>query len=554
MKNEKKKIILEEYSSDFEYKNSKTNLIISFNRASFILFVFFVISIIFSLKVIYLGFKDKNDNHIVSKKSNFRSTIVDRNKNIIAKSVLTTNIGIDPKLVSNKEKLLLNLRIIFPNKNFIEISDKLNSNKFFYLEKKISSEKYEKILLLGEKSIIEEQKITRIYPQENLYSHILGQIDNDNNGLSGIEKSFDERLKKSSTNLVLTVDSNLQYLIREQLILYNQIFESKGSAAILMNIKNGEVLSMVSLPDYDLNKRQQLSDDILINRSTKGVYELGSVFKTFTLAAALDEGVLKTDTIFQNLEKKIWCAGNPISEYDDEIPSTLTSEEILIRSGNIGSVRIAQKLGIEKYKNCLNALGITKRIDFDIHEIGNPAKLQWGKCKLATTSFGHGISTTLIQLAKAYAIISNGGLSINPTLIINRDNKSNNRILRKEVSDQMNNILRKIVSTKEGTASFANIPGYEVGGKTGTAQKVINGVYTNEKVNTFASIFPTSDPKFVLAILLDEPRPNKEYVYNYKDGSGWKYKGNWRNTAGWTTVEVAGKIIEKIGPILATKY
>ena len=192
---------------------------------------------------------------------------------------------------------------------------------------------------------------------------------------------------------------------------------------------------------------------------------------------------------------------------------------------------------------------------FDIEEVGQPLSFKWGKCKLATASFGHGITTTPLQLAKGYSIIANGGFEIKPTLIKNKidDNIKKNRILNEEVSKKVNQALRKVVSTKEGTAGFANVSGYEVGGKTGTAQKIINGIYSNKKINTFAAIFPTSKPKFVLIVLLDEPKVNKEYIYYYRDGRA-PYKGNWRNTAGWTSVEIAGKIIEKIGPILATKY
>ena len=211
---------------------------------------------------------------------------------------------------------------------------------------------------------------------------------------------------------------------------------------------------------------------------------------------------------------------------------------------------------MEKFKKFLNDLGILDTLEFDIEEIGSPLKFKWGKCKLATTAYGHGITTTPLQLAKAYSIISNGGYNIKPTLILD-DTKIDIRyqqIISEDVSNNINSALRKIVTTKEGTASFANIDGYEIAGKTGTAQKSVSGGYSRNKINTFASIFPASDPKYVLVVMLDEPKPNKDYIYEYKDGSGWKIKGTQFNTAGWTAVEVTGKIIEKIGPILATKY
>ena len=409
---------------------------------------------------------------------------------------------------------------------------------------------------LGDKSIKSEEKLTRIYPQKNLFSHIIGQIDDDNKGISGLEKSLNEKLKKIKEPLQLTVDTDIQYLIREELIKFQSIFRSKGSTAILMNVNNGQILSMVSYPDFDLNKRETVSDVNFINRATKGVYELGSVFKTFTVAAGLEEGLVETDTEFLNLKKKLKCGKNIISEYDNKIPSNLTVEQILIRSGNIGSVRIGQKLEIDKLKLFLEKIGVLSKIDFDIEEVGEPIPFRWGKCKLATVSFGHGITTTPLQLAKGYAIIANGGFEIKPTLIKKslKENYKQKRIIKEGVSKQINEILRKIVTTKEGTAEFANIEGYEVGGKTGTAEKAAVGGYTRKaKVNTFASIFPASKPKYVMIVLLDEPKTSEDYIYKYKNKNG-SYTGTPFNTAGWTSVEVAGKIIQKIGPILATKY
>ena len=410
-------------------------------------------------------------------------------------------------------------------------------------------------MLLGDKSIVPEEKLARVYPQKNLFSHIIGQIDNDNQGISGIEKSFDDRLKQEKEPLKLTVDTDVQFLVREQLIKFNTIFRSKGAAAILMNVNNGEIISMVSYPDFDLNKREKIVDLDFINRTTKGVYELGSVFKTFTVAAGLDQDLIDVDTEFLDLPKSIRCAGQPIGEYSDNIPSDLTVEEILIRSGNIGSVRIGQKLEIDKLKSFLEKVGVLNKIDFDIEEVGEPYPFKWGKCKLATVSFGHGITTTPLQLAKGYSIITNGGFDIKPTLIIRDEDiiKNKSRVIKEGISEKLNLILRKIVTNKEGTAELANIDGYEVGGKTGTAQKTTLGGYSNLKVNTFASIFPTSKPKYALIVLLDEPKTNSEYIYYYKDGKQ-PTKGTPYNTAGWTSVEVAGNIIERIGPILATKH
>ena len=397
-------IVLEEYENEFSYKKSKTNLNIQFNRVAFIFFIFFIISLIYSIQLLHLGSLKKNVKNKVQVFStkNYRADIIDVNGNYLVKTVRTIDVGINPSQVIDKKHLLLMLNYIFPKKKE-EIKKRLNSKKFFYLEKNISQKKYEEVMLLGDKSISSNESLIRLYPQENLFSHIIGQIDDDNNGISGIEKSFDEELKKISEPLQLTVDTDIQFLIRKELKRYKEIFRSKGIAAILMNVNNGEILSMVSLPDFDLNKRETIKDINYINRATKGVYELGSVFKTFTIAAGLEAGLIEPETEFLNLKKKLKCGKNTISEYDNEIPSDLTVEQILIRSSNIGSVRIGQKLEIEKLKNFLAKIGILEKIDFDIGEVGEPIPFRWGKCKLATVSFGHGITTTPLQLAAGYA-------------------------------------------------------------------------------------------------------------------------------------------------------
>ena len=550
----KENIILEEFDNEFSFKKNKSNLKIEFNRIAFLFFIFFVISIIYSIQLLHLGSLKSN---IVNTKTpisekNHRADIIDRNGNYLVKSVRSIDIGINPVEVIDKKKLLINLKLIFPNKDYSKIKKKLNKKQFFKFEKQLSQENYQKIMSLGDKSIRPEENLTRLYPQKKLFSHIIGQIDDGNNGISGLEKSFDQELKDSVEPLQLTVDTEIQFLIREELIKYHSIFQSKGSAAILMDSTNGEILSLVSYPDFDLNKREKITDINYINRVTKGIYELGSVFKAFTIAAGFNEGLIEPETKFLNLKKELSCAGFPIREYDKNLPTDLTVEEILIKSGNIGSVKIGQKIGIDKFKNFLYDTGVLGKINFDIEEVGQPQPVTWGKCKLATASFGHGINTNLLQLTKGYAIISNGGYDVKPTLIKKETDVYKKKIITKATSQKINSILRKIVVT--GTAKLANVDGYEIGGKTGTANKTINGVYTNKKINTFASVFPISKPQFVFVVLIDEPQINNSYIYEYRDGSGFKLKGAPRNTAGWTSVEVAGKIIEKIGPILATKY
>ena len=544
------KITINSSNLDLDNFNS-SKFKIDLNRVAFIFIVIFIIIILYSTRIIYLSSKTFEKRIYISNQIN-RADITDRNGNYVSKSVLTINVGIDPKLVKDKEKLLIKLQYTFPKQNISEIKKKLYGKKFFYIQKQVTPERFEKIKLLGEKSIRLEPKITRIYPDKNLFSHLLGQIDNDNNGISGIEKTFDNKLKDGRKQLVLTLDKELQFIIRNELLNAQNVFKNIGGTGILMNVNNGEILSLVSIPDFDLNQRKSISDRKYINRATKGVYELGSVFKTFTIAAGLNYGLISSNDMFMNLEKKMKCGGRIISEYDEDLPKDLTVEDILINSSNIGSVKIGQIIGKKKMKEFLGLIGILNKMEFDIEEVGMPLPFTWNDCKLKTVSYGHGITTTPLQLAKGYAILSNGGYQVNPTLIKKKyDISKRKKILNSDLSAKINPILRKVVTN--GTASLSDVEGYEIGGKTGTAQLVENGLYTNKKINTFASVFPISDPKYVLVILLEDTKLSKDYIYKYRNKPG-SFEGTPFNTAGWTSVEIAGKIIDKIGPILATKY
>ena len=551
-------IFFEDYeTSKYEHKQQSTfsEVILSLNRVSFIFFIFLVVALIFGSKIIYLASVKKENyftNKLVSSVFLKRQDILDRNNNLLARNIKLYSAAIKPQFITDKGKLLINLRMIFPNMDIDRIKKKIEIGKYFYIKKRLSESEWKKLWLLGDKSIDLNGKQFRVYPHESLFSHVLGQIDDDNLGISGLEKSFNKRLTGSKNPLILSLDANLQHIIREELVSGNNVFQTLGSAALLMKIDNGEILSLVSLPDFDLNKRTNIEDPIYLNKITKGVYELGSVFKTFTLAAGLESESIKANTVFKDLKNQIICGGMPISEHD-ELPKNLTAEEILVRSSNIGAIRIAQKIGVKSYKEFLNSLELFEKINFDLEEVGTPLPFKWEKCTLETASFGHGITTTLLQLAKAYAIIGNGGYKINPTILLEKSISLRNeeQIISLETSNIINSMLRKVVSNKKGTASFADKKGYEVGGKTGTARKAINGIYSKEKkINTFVSLFPINKPKYVLLVMLDEPKSAPDFVYKFS--SGYKLTGETRNTAGWNTVIVAGNIIEKIGPILAT--
>ena len=559
----KKSFYFQDYNETELTNDSKSKIVkILPNRVTFLFFIFFSLILIFSIKIIYLSLSPEKSFYtksIKKEQNNKRRDIVDRNGSVLATNVILYDVGVRPKLLKEKEKknLLIKLGLLFPDLDLKKVKRNLKKEDFFLIEKRLTPREKDQFWLMGNKAFVFDPKPSRIYPQQNLFSHILGQTDDINEGISGIEKYFDEDLnnaEKINFPLSLTLDSNLQHLIRNELISAEKHFNNIGSGAILMDVENGEILSLVSLPDYDLNQRVSINENIYINKITLGVYELGSVFKTFTIAAGLENKVIKPNTIFKNLEHSLTCDKYTINEHD-KLPKNLNSEQILIRSSNIGAVRIAQKVGVKQYKKFLKTLGLLDTINFELEEIGTPLPFKWGKCKLATTSYGHGIATTPLQLARAYAILGNGGYKIEPHLLKNKKKylEKKKQIISHETSDAINLMLRKVVNLNEGTANFADVEGYDVGGKTGTALKY----KSKAKLNTFVSLFPSKRPKYVLLVMLDEPKPAPNFVYSFPPSNefpnGYKYKGETRNTSGWNTVVIAGRIIEKIGPILAIK-
>ena len=522
------------------------------DRIYLLFFLFFSLIFIFSIQITRISLNNVKIFKHESSDQNFftlRRDIVDRNGILISRNISSFHVAINPKLVNNKKNLLIKLRLAFPELDIEDFEKKLSKEKYFYLKKRVTQADKEKLWRLGEKGIIFEPFQSRIYPHANLYSHIVGQVDYDNFGISGIEKYFDKKLKDENLShqpLKLTLDTNIQYLINRELNKALSTFNATGGASLLMNVNNGEILSLVSLPNYNINLREDLKDEKYINKITKGVYELGSIFKTFTVALALDNDLISPNTVIKNIPKSIKCSKFEISDIK-EFPKNLSVEDILVRSSNIGTLLIARKIGEEKYKSFIENANLLKSPEVELEEVGNPIKFNWNKCKLETVSYGHGITTTPLQATTVYASLSNGGIMIKPKLIKKdkaEDTKTFKRIISKKTSDEINNILRKVVSDEEGTASFADIDGYNVGGKTGTSQNYKN---KSKNLNTFISIFPSKKPKYALLVMLENPQVAKDLIYNYK---GVQIKGS-RNEAGWNSVFVAGKIIKKIGPILA---
>ena len=534
------------YSSSESHK-SKLNII---EDRIFILFsVFVFLILIFAIKVFLISIeqpKKLSYHQTYSEFAPIRRDIVDRNGNLISSSIQMYNAAIRSNLVKDKKKLILKLQLQFPKINTEILSNNLNNNKYFYFKKRLTNKEYKKLWLMGEKGIVFEPVQNRIYPHSNLFSHLIGQTDDDNYGISGIEYFFDKELIKAELNdipLTLTVDLNIQHVINKELKKSISTFNANGAGALLMDADNGEVISLVSLPDFDLNKREKINADEFTNKITKGIFELGSIFKTFTVALALDESIVTPSTIIKNIPNTVKCSKHEISDMK-KFPNEMSVEEILIKSSNVGTLKIARMIGQNKFESFIEKLNLNSRADLELGELGTPHSLKWNKCKLETVSYGHGITTTPLQAATAYAAMVNGGYYVKPTLKKDTLLKKKTRVIKESTSKSINSILRKVVTHKDGTARLANIFGYEVSGKTGTSQYYSN---KNKNINTFISYFVSNEKKYILLIMLDDPKIARDLIYDY---NGFKIKG-FRNEAGWNVVYVAGKVIERIGPILA---
>ena len=520
------------------------------NRLNILISSFLILIFLFLIKLVGLGFTDYKPEILSSKTDNLqRRNIVDSNNIVLAQSIRTYNLYLRPKKIKNKENILIKLKIIFPELNFQKLRKRLNTSNTFIVKRNLTPSQYNMVIQLGEPSIELELSETRIYPHKNLFSHIIGQVDVDNNGISGLEYFFDEELKnKNLLNkpLKLSLDSTIQYIVRDVLLNSLDLFKAKGASAVIINVNNGKIISLVSLPDYDLNKRSKLASNNFVNKNTMGLYEFGSVFKIFTIANAIDQNKIDVNTQFKNLPSQLSCGKFKINEYEySKDKKNLNTENILVKSSNIGSIRIVQETGLVSHQKFLKKIGLLDKSKIEISEKSTPNKIRWGKCNTLTSSFGHGVNTSLLQLTNAYAAITNGGYLINNSLLEDKITKKK-QVISKDTSRIINRILRANVdknNSTKGSGRKADIEGYFVGGKTGTARKPLKNRkgYSKNTINTFSAIFPYQSPKYAISVLLDEPK------------GAPKLWGHSRNEAGWNSSYITGLIIKKIGPILDTK-
>ena len=466
-----------------------------------------------------------------------RANITDRNGVIIATNLPTVNLFTNPKKVSNAKLIAKKLTEIFPDISYEDFLIKLTRrSSFVYLKRNISPQQQARVNALGFPELEFQPSEIRVYPQKELLAHVLGNTDIDNNGIAGLEKSLNERLSTSTKDLRLTIDLGVQYVIREELIKAKKKFNAERATAVLMDINTSEIIALSSVPDYDLNKRGFKDKDIKFNFATLGVYEPGSVFKVFNTALGLDSGKIKITDSF-DATKPLKMGRHLITDY--RVPAKwLTVGETLIHSSNIASALMALKVGKTLQIKFLKNLGLFDKIEnLEIYEKGRPlhrSENYWQDDTVATTAYGYGISVTPIHIITAFSSILNGGIYTPPTLTFESNRKSK-RVISTQTSKDMRKLLRDVVIY--GSAKNANIDGYEVAGKTGTANKLENGKYVRGKnITSFVAAFPVSDPKYALIVVLDTPKGSKET---------WGF-----TTSGWNAVPTGGNIISKVAPLL----
>ncbi|WP_102226182.1 peptidoglycan D,D-transpeptidase FtsI family protein [Acidimangrovimonas sediminis] len=488
---------------------------------------------------------------------NQRADIVDRDGNILATNMATYSLYAQPQQMINPVAVAKDLKKIFPDLDLARMERQFTGKRtFVWIRKTLSPEQMQEVHDIGDPGLLFGPREMRLYPNGHLASHILGGVRFGREGVDsaelvgvgGIEKVYDNWLRDPANGgkpLVLSLDLTAEATVREVLKAGMDMLHAKGAAAVLMNVHTGEIVSMVSLPDFDPNERptpkptKDPGDSPLFNRAVQGVYELGSTFKLFVLAQALQMGLVTPDTVIDT--KPFRLGGFLIHDFHN-YGSQMTVTKILVESSNIGAARMAQMIGPEKQEAFLRTLGLLNTTGVQLVEAEGAKPIlppKWTDVASSTIAYGHGLAVSPLHLATAYASILNGGMRIYPTLIKTDHPKVGPRVVSEKVSATARAILRQVVT--QGTASMGNVKGYDIAGKTGTADKPDpqGGYYKNKVVSSFASVFPARDPKYVLVVTLDEP----------SDGTGKDAK----RTAGWTAVPVAAEIVRRVAPLLGMR-
>ena len=490
---------------------------------------------------------------------NQRADIIDRNGNVLATNMSTQALYAQPPLMVDPQKAADDLYLIFPDLDHKRLVRDFTSGKrkFIWIKKRLSPEQRQRVHDLGEPGLLFGNREMRLYPNGKLAAHILGGTRFGEEGVraaevigvGGVEKYFDDMLRDPALEgspLQLSIDLTAQSATRQVLEDGMRYMNAKGASAVLMDVHTGEILSMVSLPDFDPNDRPRdavtgdPSDSPLFNRAAQGLYELGSTFKIFAAGVTLEKGLGNPQTMIDTTSPMKWGKFK-IKDFKNYGPE-LSVEDVIMKSSNVGTARMAMAAGSSAQKRILKDFGFFEAVPVELGEASRTKPLlpkNWSEISTITISYGHGISVTPLHLASAYAMLANGGYQVKPTLQrLDTTDAKGQRIISQQTSQQLVSMLRRVVGEENGTATMGNVDGYEVAGKTGTADKPkpSGGYYAEKVIATFAAVFPASNPKYALVVSLDEPEI--EAV------------GERRRTAGWTAVPVAAEVISRVAPIL----
>ncbi len=469
-----------------------------------------------------------------------RADIVDRNGIVIATNLKTASLEADTTEVPDPAAAIQSLSQELPTLDAKRASKQLVSGKrYVVLHNDLSPRQQQAINALGIPGFRFTSDERRIYPQDNLTAHAVGYVDIDNHGLSGIERAMDARLNQGGAPLQLTLDLRVQHALRDEMKQAVAKFHAIGAAGLIMDVNNGEVLALASLPDFDPNGKQQNKDEAQFNRVTLGTYEMGSTFKVFTTAMTLDAGLAGLDDIYDATDP-IRISRFTISDFHAK-RRPLSVTEIFLYSSNIGAAKMALHVGGKGQKDFLGKLGMMRRPDFELRELGNPTWPRlWQDVSTMTVAFGHGMAVSPLQLCVGVASLVNGGRLVRPTLVryaADAKIEPGPQVVSEKTSKQMRYLMRLVVASPEGTGKQADVPGYEVAGKTGTADKQVSGHYRKDaRISSFVGMFPASQPRYLVFVMLDEPKGIKE-TFNFA-------------TAGWTAAPAAGAVVRRIAPML----
>ena len=473
-------------------------------------------------------------------KHNGRADIVDRNGVLMATSLSTASLFANPRLVLDPEQAALKLATALPDIDVKVIEKKLRSNRgFVWLKRHLTPRQQYAVNRLGIPALNFQREARRMYPMGSLAAHALGFTDIDNKGLTGIERYFDKELRARQDNMALSIDVRVQHVLEHELGVAMKKFSAIGAAGLVMDVTTGEVVAMSSLPSFDPNQPNAIAQDLRFNRTTLGVYEMGSTFKIFTTAMALDAGTVSLHGGY-DATNPIRVARFTIRDFHAK-KRWLSVPEIFMYSSNIGTVKMALDVGIPGHRNFLTTIGMMKPVAIELSETGSPlSPNRWREINSMTISFGHGLAVSPLHLVAGVSAMVNGGIYRTPTLIRRNPSETpvGKRVITAETSAKMRRLMRLVV--KNGTGRNAAAPGYLVGGKTGTAEKVSGRGYKKKAlISSFVAAFPMHKPRYVVLAMLDEAKGTKE-TFGYATG-------------GWVAAPVVGAVVRRIAPVLGMR-